>query len=230
MARNRIVLNKLPKNPTKKQLRQYGATAYSLTQAEQRLRIIEMTVAGWTQDMISAAVGLSDIEVANIQRAELDRLERLSLETLDQERRLELSRCDEFIRSLWPKIERGEPRAVEVAIKVCERRSRLLGLDAPEKRQVDVDVTVANLTPPELLAEAERLGLSLLDVRSIPDSLPGETPEIIEAEICDPSSTPPVAPPADTSPDPTALAVNAPSTPTEPCSAPAVPIPITSLA
>ena len=50
-------------------------------------------------------------------------------------RDMELERCDSMMAGLWEKINKGDPYAVIAAIKVMERRSRLLGLDAPTKQE-----------------------------------------------------------------------------------------------
>ena len=46
-------------------------------------------------------------------------------------RDLELRRFDAITAGLWPEIQAGNPPAVTAAIRVSERRARLLGLDEP---------------------------------------------------------------------------------------------------
>jgi hypothetical protein len=46
-------------------------------------------------------------------------------------RALEIERLDGMTSGLWPKVRAGSPPAVSAAVRVSERRSRLLGLDAP---------------------------------------------------------------------------------------------------
>lgn len=53
-------------------------------------------------------------------------------------RDMEMMRLDEAAKALRPRIEDGDPRAVEVYVKVSERRSKLGGLDAPERKQLTV--------------------------------------------------------------------------------------------
>jgi hypothetical protein len=47
----------------------------------------------------------------------------------DEALRLEEARLDALQEGIWGRAVAGDPRAVEVAIKVLERRARLLGLD-----------------------------------------------------------------------------------------------------
>jgi len=92
-------------------------------------------------------------------------------------------RLEKMFASLQEKLDRGDSRAIEVAIKVLERQSKLMGLDAPEK--TETMITYANLSDTELLDEAKRLKI---DVKNLGENnllLPGETtlPEILEAEV-----------------------------------------------
>jgi hypothetical protein len=50
-------------------------------------------------------------------------------------RTLECARLDHYLRKLRSHINRGSFRAIESALKVATRRARLLGLDAPERRE-----------------------------------------------------------------------------------------------
>jgi hypothetical protein len=53
-------------------------------------------------------------------------------------RDLELDRIEKVARALEPKVEQGDVRAAEVWNKLSERRSKLMGLDKPERREVTV--------------------------------------------------------------------------------------------
>ena len=62
-------------------------------------------------------------ELADLRTATVDRAEEL--------RALELERYDRMVAGLWPQIEKRSPPAVTAAVRVSERRARLLGLDEP---------------------------------------------------------------------------------------------------
>jgi len=49
---------------------------------------------------------------------------------------LEVRRCDAYLQALAKKVQGGDIRAVEAALKVSKRRSELLGLDAPQKAEL----------------------------------------------------------------------------------------------
>jgi hypothetical protein len=46
---------------------------------------------------------------------------------------LEIHRLDTYLQALALKVKSGDPRAVDTALKIGERRAKLLGLDAPTK-------------------------------------------------------------------------------------------------
>ena len=46
---------------------------------------------------------------------------------------LELDRLDRLLRAVWPQAIQGQPQAIDRALRIIERRSAFLGLDAPRK-------------------------------------------------------------------------------------------------
>jgi hypothetical protein len=53
-------------------------------------------------------------------------------------RDMEADRLDQAQQALWEAVQRGEVRPTEVWIKLSERRSKLLGMDKPDKRELTV--------------------------------------------------------------------------------------------
>lgn len=49
---------------------------------------------------------------------------------------LELSRLDEMQMSLWPKVEKGDVKAVDVCLKIQQQRIKILGLEKPQQIQI----------------------------------------------------------------------------------------------
>ena len=56
---------------------------------------------------------------------------------------LESQRLDEMTLALWPKVAAGRERAIELVLRIQERRAKMLGLDAAT--QVDWKVEIATL-------------------------------------------------------------------------------------
>ena len=61
---------------------------------------------------------------------------------------MELDRLDVALDALADRIEQGDDRAVATMLRIQERRAKLLGLDSPDRQQVEV----TGIDPRELLA------------------------------------------------------------------------------
>lgn len=48
-------------------------------------------------------------------------------------REMELKRLDDMLLAMWPQVKSGNQGAIDRCLRIQERRSRLLGLDAPTK-------------------------------------------------------------------------------------------------
>jgi hypothetical protein len=76
----------------------------------------------------------------------------------DEVRKMELDRLDRWLAKLDAQIDKDQSvaRNVEVAVRVSERRAKLLGLDAPEKVEATItEVTQEDVALAELVAEAQ---------------------------------------------------------------------------
>jgi hypothetical protein len=65
-------------------------------------------------------------------------MRRYPRDDVETMRDLELDRIEKTCRAIEPKVAAGDVRAAEVWNKLSERRSRLMGLDKPERREVTV--------------------------------------------------------------------------------------------
>jgi hypothetical protein len=72
---------------------------------------------------------------------------------------LELSRLEELGHNVYLKAVAGDLKAVESYLKIMERRSRYLGLDAPVKQ--DTRHSFEGRSDEELVREAQRYGIEL---------------------------------------------------------------------
>lgn len=72
---------------------------------------------------------------------------------------IENARFDRMLNSIWDKVEAGDTRAVDTALAISRERRKMLGLDEPEKFQVDWRITLAQmvhggeLTPAQIVEE-----------------------------------------------------------------------------
>jgi hypothetical protein len=80
---------------------------------------------------IGQHLNLSTTRAYQLVRAGIDEVNAELKETAADVRQMELDRLDGIHLAHWP--HRANPRNAIVLIRVCERRCRLLGLDAPAK-------------------------------------------------------------------------------------------------
>lgn len=99
------------------------------------MRALEERKAGLSYQEIAVKVGYRSASGAHaaVRKA----LNKTLQEPADELRRIEVARLDQMLGALWEKVKKGDTRAIEAALRVEERRARLLGLDEPS----EVDVT-----------------------------------------------------------------------------------------
>lgn len=129
---------------------------------------LELRKQGHTFQYIADQLGYA--HPSGARHAVMAGLRKIIQEPADELRKLELERLDVMLNSLWPAILRADaytPRAVEVALKVMDRRAALLGLDAPKQVEDHRTVTITlmaqkvaqetGLDEGEIIAEAQRI-------------------------------------------------------------------------
>src|SRR5262249_37658486 len=131
---------------------------------ERRAVALELRKAGGSFREIARQLGV-DVHTAHADvEAELAALRETTVGRAEALRDLELERCDRMVAGLWPQIEQGKPPAVSAAVRVSERRARLLGLDAPTTMRTEMTGSLGVYA--ERLA-AEREVWSKLDVKQL---------------------------------------------------------------
>lgn len=107
---------------------------------ERELAALALRKEGLTYAEIAERLGISESGAhAAVMRA-LRRLFEKVNEEAEQVRTLELQRLDDLLMALWPK--RHLPHYVDRILHIMERRSKLLGLDAPSKVALDGSIGV----------------------------------------------------------------------------------------
>ena len=114
-------------------------------------RVYELRIRGNTFDQIATEVGFSGPSGAwqAYQRVKESHI----FESVEEARQLELMRLDEMQFAIWDRAINGELSALSCVLKIMDRRAKLLGLDKPEK----VDVNKWNFTGEDLDAEVEKI-------------------------------------------------------------------------
>lgn len=111
----------------------------NVQRAERRLEALQMRRAGHTYAEIGEALGVNPSRAHAIVQTTLRNMLR---EPADDVRQMEDTRLDSMLRALWGRIEHGDVAAISAALRIMERRARLLGLDAPTQQQVVTEVQV----------------------------------------------------------------------------------------
>ena len=114
-------------------------------------RVYELRIQGNTFEQIASEVGYSGPSGAwqAHQRIKSEWI----FESIDEARQLELMRLDELQVAVWDRAIKGELPAAHCVLKIMDRRAKLLGLDKPEK----VEVNKWDFNAEDLDAEVQRI-------------------------------------------------------------------------
>jgi hypothetical protein len=128
--------------------------------AERRIRAFELRKAGYSLREIGHRLEVSHMTIKEDIDTVLAELTEKQQAKAEQYRAIELERLDVMVRSIWPFVMAGSAGAIDTALKISTRRSKLLGLDAPPKPQLNLTKDVTQMTDEELEAELKRHGLA----------------------------------------------------------------------
>jgi hypothetical protein len=103
--------------------------------AKRRAQALELRISGMSYRAIADALSCADSTAYELVQSALREIPAQNVEILRTEH-------DAMIRmlilKLKPRIDKGEPRAIEVATKLLERLAKLWGLDAPTRKVLEV--------------------------------------------------------------------------------------------
>lgn len=143
-----------------------------LAQRTVATNILRLRKMGYNAETISDELDIPLDRVKNIIGAALKKLTKEMNGQAEQIRSLELSRLDELQSAIWEDCMGGKLTAIDRVLKIMERRSKLVGLDAPERLNLQADIKV------EQMKEAkDRLMAKILDMAPEEE----EEPEMLPA-------------------------------------------------
>ncbi len=118
--------------------------------SERDAEIWDLRVRGYSLRQIGEKVGLTHGAVSKaLQRG----FERYEYPKVEEARKLMLDQIDKVVASLEKRIDAGDDKAIQNWFRAMERKTKLLGLDAPVKHEVEhTEVTQQDLELRELLA------------------------------------------------------------------------------
>jgi|APCry1669191860_1035381.scaffolds.fasta_scaffold05821_2 orotate phosphoribosyltransferase-like protein len=125
-----------------------GGYVRTMDSAEADADALRLRSRGLTYRQIADAL---DVDTSTAWRRCQRALAAVPLDAVEEHRALELMRLDALQEALWDKAMDGSPQAVRAVLDVMARRSKLLGLDVPERTMIehlsgeDIDAEVARL-------------------------------------------------------------------------------------
>tara|TARA_B100000519_G_scaffold132739_1_gene114692 strand:+ start:2881 stop:3372 length:492 start_codon:yes stop_codon:yes gene_type:complete len=121
--------------------------------------ILRLRKMGYDAQRISDELDIPLDRVSNIIKSALKKLTKEMKGAAEEIRCLELSRLDEMQTAIWQDCMDGKLTAIDRVLKIMERRSRLVGLDAPERLNIKTDIKIEQMNEAK-----DRLMSKILDM------------------------------------------------------------------
>jgi len=158
--------------------RSFGARD-GISRAERLRNWIELRRQGFLESDIAHRDGVTQQAVS---KAILKYLRAIPRREAADLREMESERLERLWAALMPAVENGEPRAIEAAVRISERRARLFGLDAPNTHVIEGPnggpIGVFSLPPPGAAIDVEL-------IRRIQELDPLEKPDDYQTYLAD---------------------------------------------
>ncbi len=144
-----------PRRASKATTKPRKSTPRALDLLERQKKALEMRRDRYTFEQIAAKLGYSDRGGAwhDVQNG----MKEIIREPAEMVRDQELAQLDEMYAGLRPGIMIGDTKAITAGLKIQERRSKLLGLDAPTQTNI-TGAPFSIVVDPDLLPENANLG------------------------------------------------------------------------
>ena len=107
-----------------------------VTARERELEAVGLRRQGLPYSAIAERLGVAKNTAHRLVVQSLDRTATALGESTAVLREIELERLDDLLAAVWPSAIAGDLPAVAMALRVAERRARLLGLDAPTRQEL----------------------------------------------------------------------------------------------
>ena len=103
---------------------------------ERRKKVAANLLGGLTYRQMAGALDVSLGTIANDVKIILGRWEREQVQDVSEWVELESRRLERMLNAIWNDAIDGKSSAIDRALRIMERRAKLLGLDAPSKQQI----------------------------------------------------------------------------------------------
>lgn len=143
-------------------------------------KVLDLRKHGVPFDAIAKALGYSGKGAAyNAYNAAI---KSVRTEPSKEALQLELERLDMYLYNLRNKINAGDEKAINTALKIGERRAKLLGLDDFERRMAEVAERKVIVDEAQALMMAKMLS-DTLNQLELPEDKKAQAVEIIAAQL-----------------------------------------------
>jgi len=115
---------------------QSATSARRVGARERELAAVGLRLQGLPYGAIAERLGTSRGTAHALVLRSLERTAEALGESAGILRQVEIERLDAMLAGLWPAATSGDVSAVNAALRVSERRARLLGLDAPQRAEL----------------------------------------------------------------------------------------------
>jgi hypothetical protein len=112
------------------------ASAKNTTRIEHEQKAIKLRMGGATYGEIGKQLGITGAGAHKMVMRVLARDAAQTAEDAPEVLRVELMRLDRMQLGLWQQAKAGNQGAVDRVLRIMDRRSKYLGLDAPERREI----------------------------------------------------------------------------------------------
>lgn len=129
-----------PQTAAKRQGRGRKSSPNRILAKEKQRKALELRKAGASFDTIADQLGYADASGA--YRAVQTAMKVLHQEPALELRTVQVERLNHMLLTLWPKVQNGDERAIDTSLRVMDKIDRLMGTDAAQ--QVDVNINQNN--------------------------------------------------------------------------------------
>ena len=111
----------------------------SIEVREKDRQALELRKAGASYEVIAKQLGYADSSGAykSVQRS----MKTIIAEPTDELRQVEYERLNQILLILWERVQQGELGAIDRALSVMDRISKMYGLDAPKQTEIKQQIT-----------------------------------------------------------------------------------------
>ncbi len=112
-----------------------AASADKVRARELEIKALEYRKSGASYEQISRALGVSKAGAWKAVKRGLANLNKECAERAKEVRQIETLRLDKMWNSIYEDVLLGDPRAINTALRIMERRARLWGLDEKNEEE-----------------------------------------------------------------------------------------------